>query len=87
MIQFTTPDEMRGRVMAVHGVFVGGSSQLGEFESGAVAAFIGPIGSVVLGGAGTIAVALVYAKLFPKLRQVDALELEEVLRQSEAGKE
>ncbi len=85
MIQFATPDEMRGRVMAVHGVFVGGSTQLGEFESGAVAAFIGPVGSVVLGGLGTIAVVLAFTRLFPNLRRVDALELDEVLRASEQG--
>jgi len=83
MIQFATPDDMRGRVMAVHGVFTGGSGQLGEFESGAVAEFIGPVSSVVIGGAGTILVALIFAKYFPNLRRVDALEHDEVLAASE----
>lgn len=85
LIQFATPDDMRGRVLAVHGVFVSGSSQLGEFESGTVAALIGPVGSVVAGGIGTIAVVLAFARLFPNLRQVDALELDEVMRASEAS--
>ena len=83
MIQFATPDDMRGRVMAVHGVFTGGSGQLGEFESGAVAEFIGPVGSVVVGGIGTIAVALIFAKYFPNLRRVDALEADHVMAASE----
>jgi hypothetical protein len=83
MIQFATPDDMRGRVMAVHGVFTGGSGQLGEFESGAVAAFIGPVGSVVVGGIGTICVALIFAKYFPSLRRVDALEADHVMEASE----
>ena len=89
MIQFATPDQMRGRVMAVHGVFTGGSAQLGEFESGAVAEFIGPIGSGLVGGVGTIAVAIIFAKYFPNLRRVDALEHDAVLAASEkaaAGK-
>ena len=75
--------------MAVHGVFTGGSAQLGEFESGAVAEFIGPIGSVLVGGVGTIAVAIIFAKYFPNLRRVDALEHDAVLAASEkaaAGK-
>ena len=83
MIQFATPDEMRGRVMAVHGVFVGGSGQLGEFESGAVAEFIGPVGSVVVGGVGTIVTVLIFTKLFPNLLQVDALDHDDILRISE----
>ncbi|MEE2760283.1 MAG: MFS transporter, partial [Pseudomonadota bacterium] len=83
LIQFATPDDMRGRVLAVHGVFTGGSGQLGEFESGAVAEFIGPVGSVVVGGGGTIAVALIFARYFPKLRRVDMLEADHVMEASE----
>jgi len=83
MIQFATPDDMRGRVMAVHGVFTGGSGQLGEFESGIVAEFIGPVGSVVVGGIGTIAVALIFAKYFPNLRRVNVLEADHVMEASE----
>jgi hypothetical protein len=58
---------MRGRVAAVNGVFIGASNELGEFESGATAAALGPVGSVVLGGLGTIVVAIAWLKLFPAL--------------------
>ena len=58
LVQLETPDAMRGRVSAVNSVFIGASNQLGEFESGATAALLGPVGSVVLGGVGTVAVAL-----------------------------
>jgi hypothetical protein len=53
LVQLETPDDMRGRVSAVNSVFIGASNQLGEFESGATAAWLGPVGSVVLGGVGT----------------------------------
>ena len=58
LVQLQTPDEMRGRVSAVNALFIGTSNQLGEFESGAVAALVGAVPSVVIGGCGTIAVAL-----------------------------
>ena len=67
LMQIETPDEMRGRVAAVNGVFIGASNELGEFESGATAAAFGPVGSVVLGGLGTIVVAIAWLKLFPAL--------------------
>ena len=73
MVQSETPDEMRGRVAAVNGVFIGASNELGEFESGATAALIGPVGSVVLGGVGTILVALAWLKLFPDLAKRDTM--------------
>jgi hypothetical protein len=57
LVQLDTPDEMRGRVSAVNSVFIGASNQLGEFESGVTAAWLGPVGSVVLGGLGTLVVA------------------------------
>jgi hypothetical protein len=72
-MQIETPDEMRGRVAAVNGVFIGASNELGEFESGATAALIGPVGSVVLGGVGTILVALAWLKLFPDLAKRDTM--------------
>jgi hypothetical protein len=53
LVQLETPDAMRGRVSAVNSLFIGASNQLGEFESGATAAWLGPVGSVVLGGVGT----------------------------------
>jgi len=74
LVQLETPDDMRGRVSAVNSVFIGASNQLGEFESGATAAWLGPVGSVVLGGLGTIAVALVWRRWFPTLARRDRLQ-------------
>jgi MFS family permease len=71
LVQLETPDEMRGRVSAVNSIFIGASNQLGEFESGATAALMGPVGSVVLGGLGTLVVAAVWLRLFPTLAQRD----------------
>ena len=73
LVQLDTPDEMRGRVSAVNSVFIGGSNQLGEFESGATAALLGPVGSVVLGAIGTLVVAAAWVRLFPALANRDAL--------------
>jgi len=72
LVQLETPDEMRGRVSAVNSVFIGASNQLGEFESGATAAVLGPVGSVLLGGVGTLIVAGLWLRLFPKLAAHDA---------------
>ncbi len=73
LVQLDTPDEMRGRVSAVNSVFIGASNQLGEFESGVTAAWLGPLGSVVLGGIGTLLVAATWLRLFPALAQRDRL--------------
>ena len=73
LVQLETPDAMRGRVSAANSVFIGASNQLGEFESGATAALLGPVGSVVLGGLGTLLVAGLWLRLFPALAQRDAL--------------
>ena len=73
LVQLDTPDEMRGRVSAVTSIFIGASNQLGEFESGATAALFGPVGSVVLGGLGTVLVAALWARQFKELAQRDAL--------------
>ncbi len=73
LVQLDTPDEMRGRVSAVNSVFIGASNQLGEFESGATAAWLGPVGSVLLGGIGTLVVAGLWFGLFPALARRDAL--------------
>jgi MFS family permease len=73
LVQLETPDAMRGRVSAVNSVFIGASNQLGEFESGATAAALGPVGSVLLGGIGTLVVAGLWLKLFPGLARRDAL--------------
>ena len=74
LVQLETPDTMRGRVSAVNSIFIGASNQLGEFESGAVAALYGPVASVVSGGIGTMLIAAVWFKLFPALAQRDKLQ-------------
>ncbi|GAA0748808.1 MFS transporter [Ideonella azotifigens] len=76
LVQLETPDDMRGRVGAVNSVFIGASNQLGEFESGATAALLGPVGSVLLGGFGTLLVVALWWKLFPALAQRDRLQPE-----------
>jgi predicted MFS family arabinose efflux permease len=73
LVQVETPDEMRGRVSAVNSVFIGASNELGEFESGVVAAAIGTVASVVVGGVGTLLVAALWAWWFPALRERDRL--------------
>jgi MFS family permease len=73
LVQIRTPDEMRGRVSAVNMLFIGTSNQLGEFESGATAALFGTVPAALLGGIGTIVVALLWMRMFPSLRRVDQL--------------
>jgi MFS family permease len=73
LVQLDTPNVMRGRVSAINSVFIGASNQLGEFESGASAALLGPVGSVVLGGIGTLLVAAAWFKLFPSLASRDTM--------------
>jgi MFS family permease len=73
LVQLRTPDEMRGRVSAVNSLFVGTSNQLGDFESGVLAALIGAVPAVLVGGLGTIAVALLWMRLFPALRRIHAI--------------
>ncbi len=73
LMQLETPNEMRGRVAAVNSIFIGASNQLGEFESGATAALFGPVGSVVLGGVGTLLIAATWWRLFPALARRDRM--------------
>jgi hypothetical protein len=73
LVQLETPDSMRGRVAAVNSVFIGASNELGEFESGTLAALIGTVPAVVVGGAGTLLVAALWARWFPDLRRRDRL--------------
>ena len=73
LMQLETPNDMRGRVSAINSVFIGASNQLGEFESGATAALMGPVGSVVVGGLGTLLVAAMWFKWFPSLAQRDRM--------------
>jgi MFS family permease len=74
LVQLATPDAMRGRVSAVNYLFINASNQLGAFESGATAALLGVVPAVVLGGIGTVAVALLWMRLFPTLRRVERLD-------------
>jgi MFS family permease len=74
LVQLSTPDEMRGRVGAVNFLFINASNQLGQFESGVTAALFGTVPAAVLGGVGTVAIALLWMKLFPSLRKVERLE-------------
>jgi MFS family permease len=74
LVQLATPDEMRGRVGAVNFLFINASNQLGQFESGVTAALFGAMPAAVIGGVGTIAIALLWMKLFPALRKVERLE-------------
>lgn len=71
LVPLATPPEMRGRVLAVENVFIGASNELGGFESGALGQLLGTTGSIVLGGAGTLVVALGWSLLFPALRRLD----------------
>ncbi len=68
LLQLWTPDEVRGRVNAVNRVFIGASNELGEFRAGVVAAGIGAVAAVTVGGAGTMAVAWFWSRWFPELR-------------------
>ncbi len=74
LVQLATPDDMRGRVGAVNFLFINASNQLGQFESGVTAALMGAMPAAVLGGVGTVLVALLWMKLFPTLRNVERLE-------------
>jgi MFS family permease len=69
LVQIRTPDGMRGRVSAVHSLFTGTSNQLGEFESGLLAAAFGAVAAVLIGGVGTIVVVAVWMYRFPELRR------------------
>lgn len=77
LIQVATPDEMRGRVNAVDMIFIGASNELGQFESGITAQWLGTVPAVILGGAGAILVTAAWAWMFPELRRVQDLSLKE----------
>jgi hypothetical protein len=72
LVQLETPDEMRGRVNAVSSLFSGTSNQLGDFRAGVMAAWLGAIPAVLVGGIGTLLVVLIWARAFPALRHVDS---------------
>jgi MFS family permease len=71
LVQLETPDHMRGRVSAVNTLFIGTSNQLGEFESGITASWLGLIPATIVGGVGSILVALIWMRLFPGLRNLN----------------
>src|SRR4249919_39139 len=74
LVQIETPDDKRGRVSAINYLFVGSSNTLGEFESGLVAAWLGAVPSVVIGGLGSLLVVGTWMMLFPDLRRIDRYE-------------
>lgn len=73
LVQLETPDGMRGRVSAVNAIFIGSSNELGEFESGFTAAWLGTVPAAVVGGVGTVLVALFWMRFFPQLLQRERL--------------
>ncbi|HET9119091.1 MAG TPA: MFS transporter [Solirubrobacterales bacterium] len=76
VVQISPPPEMRGRVNAVNMLFIGGSNELGEFESGLTAQWLGPVRAVIAGGVGTLLVVLTWSRLFPELRRLDRMPTE-----------
>lgn len=74
LMQIYTPDEMRGRVGAVSGLFISASNELGEAESGLLAALIGPVAAVVAGGLGAMGVTLLWMRFFPELRRASSFD-------------
>jgi hypothetical protein len=74
LVQISTPDEMRGRVSAVNMMFIGTSNEVGQFESGVTAAWLGTVPAVVAGGVGTILIVALWTRIFPELRKVNELQ-------------
>jgi len=87
LLQLATPPEMRGRVSAVNSLFIGASNELGEFESGLTAQWWGAVRATVIGGVGALAVAGLWAVIFPSLRKADELTAESLRRQVPAPQE
>jgi MFS family permease len=81
LVQLATPDAIRGRVSAVNAVFIGASNELGEFESGVTAAWFGLVPAVVIGGAATLVITVIWSRLFPDLSRMDRMPA----RQEEPG--
>jgi MFS family permease len=73
LVQLNTPDRIRGRVSAINSMFIGGSNELGEFESGVTARWFGSVPAVLLGGVLTLAVVGAWMGMFPQLRRLDRL--------------
>lgn len=79
LIQLHTPDAMRGRVSAVSQLTISASNELGEAESGLLASLLGPVGAVVFGGVGAVAITLFWARLFPELRLAKSFDPPDIL--------
>jgi hypothetical protein len=75
IMQLTTPDDMRGRVSAINGIFIGSSNELGAFESGLAARLMGLVPSVIFGGVMTLVVVAATTRLAPKLRDLQLHQL------------
>ena len=69
IVQLTTPDNMRGRISAINGIFIGSSNELGALESGIAASLLGLVPSIIFGGVATLAVVLITYKLAPNLHK------------------
>jgi len=76
LVQLDTPDDMRGRVNAVNAIFINTSNQLGEFESGMLAAWVGAVNATLIGGVGTLIVVGLWIYMFPTLRRRQRLQAE-----------
>jgi hypothetical protein len=76
ILQLATPDDMRGRVSSINGIFIGSSNELGAFESGLSARLMGLVPSVIFGGLMTLSVVGITAKFAPQLRTLDLKRLE-----------
>ena len=87
LVQLATPPAMRGRVSAVNSLFIGASNELGQFESGLTAQWWGAVRATVIGGVGALAVAGLWAAMFPSLRRADKLTAESLREHLLAGKE
>jgi len=74
LVQLGTPDDVRGRVTAVNGLFIGASNQLGEFRAGSMASLIGAVPAVLVGGIGTLLIVALWTRLFPELARADRLD-------------
>jgi MFS family permease len=87
LLQLATPPEMRGRVSAVNSLFIGASNELGEFESGLTAQWLGAVRATVIGGVGSLIVAAMWAGIFPQLRKADELTAESLRKHVPAAPE
>jgi MFS family permease len=87
LLQLATPPQMRGRVSAVNSLFIGASNELGEFESGLTAQWWGAVRATIFGGLGSLAVAGLWAVLFPDLRKANELTAEALRPRASALKE